>query len=76
MPVFTPKEPKQKGDIKAVLEQQLAPDRHEFKTAYVNSFEMIENSKRADKMRETRNSNTGSSKTAEDNKKDNKAGET
>ena len=49
MPVFTPKESKQKGDIKAVLNRQLAPDRHEFKTAYVNSFEMIENSKRAEK---------------------------
>ena len=62
MPVFTPKEPKQKGDIKAVLNRQLAPDRHEFKTAYVNSFEMIENSKRAEKMWEIGNSNIESSR--------------
>ena len=44
---FKSKEPKRKGDIKAVLDQQLYPDRHEFKTTYVNSFEMIESCKRA-----------------------------
>ena len=45
-----PKEPKRKREIKAVLDYQLSPDTHEFKTTYVNSFERIENSKRADKM--------------------------
>ena len=63
-----PQEPKQKVDIKAVLDRQLAPDRHELKTAYVNTFEMIENSniessgktgnrnkkKRQEKLRQTR----------------------
>ena len=65
MPVFfMPKEPKRKGEInavKAVLDRQLSPDTHEFKTTYVNSFEIIENSKRADEMWETRNSNIDTS---------------
>ena len=74
--IFISKEPKWKEEIKAVLVRQLSPDRHVFKTTYVNSFEIVENSRREDKMRETRNSNTDSSKTAEDNKRDNKAGET
>ena len=59
-----PKEPKRKGEInavKAVLDRQLSPDTHEFKTTYVNSFEIIENSKRADEMWETRNSNIDTS---------------
>ena len=65
---FYAKEPKQNREIKAVLDQQLSPDRHEFKTTYVKSFEMIENSKRADKMWETRNSNINSSYKTENNK--------
>ena len=63
-----PKEPKWKGEIKAVLDWKLSPDRDELKTTYVNSFEMIENSKRADKMWETRNSNTDSYETTENSK--------
>ena len=47
---FSPKEPTQKREIKAVLDQQISPDRHELKTMYVNSFEIIENSKRVNKM--------------------------
>ena len=43
----------------------LSPDRHKLETKYINSFEMIENSKRADKMWETRNSNIDSSETTE-----------
>jgi len=35
---------------------------------YINSFEMIENSKRADKMWETRNNNIDSSETTENGK--------
>ena len=41
-----PKEQKQKGDVKAVLDRQLVPDRHELKTAYVNTFEMIKTAAR------------------------------
>ena len=63
-----PKEPKWKGEIKAVLDWNLSPDRDELKTTYVNSFEMIENSKRADKMWETRNNNIDSSETTENGK--------
>ena len=32
-----PKEAKRKEEIKSVLDQQLSPDRHEFKTTYLNS---------------------------------------
>jgi len=62
-----PKEPKQKREIKAVLVRQLS-DRHELKTMYINSFEMIENNKRADKMWETKNSVIDSSETTENSK--------
>ena len=48
---FMPKEPKQKRDFETVLDQELAPDRHKFKTIYSNNFEMIENIKRADKCK-------------------------
>ena len=34
---FMPKEPKQKREIKAVLDRQLSPDRHELKTTYINA---------------------------------------
>ena len=39
---FMPKEPNQKGEIKAIVDRQLSPDRLEFKTTYFNSFAMIE----------------------------------
>ena len=68
MPVFFPKEPKWKGEITAVLDLQLSHDRHEFNTTYVNSLEMKENSKRADKMWETGNSNIDSYETLENSK--------
>ena len=32
---FMPKEPKHKREIKAVLDRQLSPDRHELKTIYI-----------------------------------------
>ena len=35
--IFISKEPKWKEEIKAVLVRQLSPDRHVFKTTYVNS---------------------------------------
>ena len=44
------KEPKQKKVIKAVLDRHLSPNKNQLKTRYINSFEMIENRKRADKM--------------------------
>ena len=47
---FMPKEPKRKGEIKTVLNRQFSPDRHVFNTTYINSFEMIENRERADKI--------------------------
>ena len=34
---FMPKEAKRKGKIKSVLDRKLSPDRHEFKTTYLNS---------------------------------------
>ena len=60
--LFMSKEPKWKEKIKTVLVRQLSPDRHELKTTYVNSFKLIENSKR------TRNSNINSSEKTENSK--------
>ena len=47
---FMSKEPKQKKVIEAVLDRHLSPNKLLLKTRYINSFEMIENRKRADKM--------------------------
>ena len=52
---FRPKESTQKREIKAILYRQLSLVRHELKTMYVNSFEIIQNSKRVNKMWETKN---------------------
>ena len=58
------------------VDRQLLPDRHELKTVYLITFEMIDNSKRADKMWETRNSNTESSEMTENSKSVVEIGET
>ena len=52
--VTTP-EPQQEIKIKTVLDLQLSHIRNEINTTYTDSFLTIKNSKRADKMWETRN---------------------
>ena len=58
------------------VDRQLLPDRHELKTVNLITFEMIDNSKRADKMWETRNSNTDISEMTENSKSVVEIGET
>ena len=58
------------------VDPQLLPDRHELKTLYLNTFEMIDSSKRADEMWETRNSSTDISEMTENSKSVVEIGET
>ena len=66
--------PQQEKEIKAVLDRQLSSDRYQRRNTFSQSFEIMQNSKRA--LWESGNINTQSFKTAEDNKRDHKVGET
>ena len=65
--------PQQEKEIKAVLDRQLSSDRYQRRNTFSQSFEIMQNSKRA--LWESGNINTQSFKTAEDNKRDHKVGE-